>query len=388
MKRTRLETLGDLLEREGVPANPSLLEARIKGKSVMVCGGGGSIGSELCRQILEQSPRRLVVYELSEFNLYAIEKDLLDLVRELDEAIEVVSKLGSVQDEERVSELLRRYQIDTIYHAAAYKHVPLVEDSPVEGVKNNVFGTLALSKAAAENGVKCFAFISTDKAVRPTNVMGATKRLAEMILQDRSRRTGCTYCMVRFGNVLNSSGSVAPLFKEQISNGGPVTVTHPEVTRYFMTIKEASELVIQASSVAKGGDVFVLDMGKPVKIVTLAQKLIRLMGRESLGENNGSGVQIKFTGLRPGEKLYEELLIDGDVFGTEHPKIMGVRENCMTQQELEDVLSELKDACDSNNHDGAIQILQHAVEGYERSETSMIGSEDLLSEEIKVVKFG
>lgn len=382
----------DLLEREVVPAKPGLLEARIKSKSVLVCGGGGSIGSELCRQILAQKPTRLVVYELSEYNLYAIERELIGLSRELNEEVEIVGKLGSVQDEERVTELIKRYQVDTIYHAAAYKHVPLVEDNPVEGIKNNVFGTYVLSKAAAENGVKCLALISTDKAVRPTNVMGATKRLAEMILQDRSRRSGCTYCMVRFGNVLNSSGSVAPLFKEQIRAGGPVTVTHPEVTRYFMTIREASELVVQASSMARGGDVFVLDMGKPVKIVTLAEKLIRLMGRESGaaedGGNGSNGVSIKFTGLRPGEKLYEELLIDGDVFGTEHPKIMGVREKCPSSNELSEILADLREACVANDHDRAIRILQRAVEGYAeavlRDRSARRGS----SGGDKIVKFG
>ncbi|MBU61144.1 MAG: hypothetical protein CMI26_01425 [Opitutae bacterium] len=375
----------DLLEREVVPAESSLLEGRIKGQSILVCGGGGSIGSELCRQILFLKPVRLVVYELSEYNLYSIERELLTLSRESGGGVEIVGKLGSVQDMERVSELIHRYSIDTIYHAAAYKHVPLVEDNPVEGIKNNVFGTLTLARAASENGVKCLVLISTDKAVRPTNVMGATKRLAEMILQDRSLRSDCTYCMVRFGNVLNSSGSVAPLFKEQIRQGGPVTVTHPEVQRYFMTIREASELVIQASSMARGGDVFVLDMGKPVKIVTLAEKLIRLMGRDSSPTNTANDVGIKFTGLRPGEKLYEELLIDGDVFGTKHPKIMGVLEKCMPSSELESVLDDLRSACAANDHEKAILVLQQAVEGYKRYDGSSV--QDIATQD-KVVNFG
>jgi FlaA1/EpsC-like NDP-sugar epimerase len=362
-----------------------LLEGRIKGQSILVCGGGGSIGSELCRQILLLKPVRLVVYELSEYNLYSIERELMTLSRESGGGVEIVGKLGSVQDMERVSELIHRYSVDTIYHAAAYKHVPLVEDNPVEGIKNNVFGTLTLARAASENGVKCLVLISTDKAVRPTNVMGATKRLAEMILQDRSLRSDCTYCMVRFGNVLNSSGSVAPLFKEQIRQGGPVTVTHPEVQRYFMTIREASELVIQASSMARGGDVFVLDMGKPVKIVTLAQKLIRLMGCDSSPTNATNEVGIKFTGLRPGEKLYEELLIDGDVFGTKHPKIMGVLEKCMPSRELDSVLNDLQSACAANDHEKAILVLQRAVEGYKRYESN--SHEDMLAQE-KVVNFG
>jgi len=290
----------------------------------MVTGAGGSIGSELCRQIIRHHPSCLVLFERNEFSLYRIEQELHQLVPKND--IPVVPMLGSVHHGKRVSNVCRTFAVQTIFHAAAYKHVPLVECNPIEAMFNNIMGTLQLAQAALDTGVERFVLISTDKAVRPTNVMGASKRCAELILQALSTQASSTvFCMVRFGNVLGSSGSVVPLFQQQIRDGGPITVTHPDITRYFMTIPEAASLVIQAGSLAKGGEVFVLDMGEPVRIADLATRMIHLCGLTVQDENHPKGdITIQYTGLRPGEKLYEELLIGDNVVGTGHPLIMCV----------------------------------------------------------------
>ncbi len=314
----------DVLGRNSVPPIPELIEQCIRGKSVMVTGAGGSIGSELCRQIAEHGPSKLVLFEQSEFALYKLEKEL----GAHNPGLEIIAVLGSVTHARRVEMVLRSFAIHTVYHAAAYKHVPLVEQNPIEGLQNNVFGTWRTAEAAKAAGVETFVLISTDKAVRPTNIMGATKRLAELVLQGMAEECGTTrFTMVRFGNVLDSSGSVIPLFRDQIRNGGPVTVTHPEVTRYFMTIPEAAQLVLQAGALGEGGDVFVLEMGDPIKIDDLARSMIHLSGLEVCDAENPEGdIEIKYSGLRPGEKLYEELLIGDNVTGTEHPKIMRAAE--------------------------------------------------------------
>jgi len=336
----------DLLSRDPVVPERKLLSTCITGKSVVVSGAGGSIGSELCRQIIQLGPKRIVLLELSEFALYTIDQELRAYVRNHDLDIEIVPFIGSVGDFKKCKEILINFEAETVYHAAAYKHVPLVEQNPVEGIQNNVFGTLAFANAAVEAKVKCFVLVSTDKAVRPTNVMGATKRLAELVLQALSRQhSGTRFCMVRFGNVLGSSGSVVPLFRRQIAQGGPVTLTHPEITRYFMTIPEASQLVLQASAMGKGGDVFVLDMGQPVKIADLAKKMIHLSGHEVASDQNLEGIEIRFVGLRPGEKLYEELLIGDNVTGTDHPLIMRAQEAEIAWPFLELMLKQLEDAC-------------------------------------------
>jgi len=323
--------IGDLLGRDPVAADPDLLGRNITGKVVMVTGAGGSIGSELCRQIAGLAPSRLVLLEASEHALYQIDKSLRDMA-----GCEVIPSLGSVEDGNLVRRILATHRVQTIYHAAAHKHVPLVECNVAEGVRNNVFGTRSIAGAAYEAGVETFVLISTDKAVRPTNVMGATKRWAELVVQEyarmaRLRESGQRFLAVRFGNVLGSSGSVIPLFKEQIAQGGPVTVTHAEVTRFFMSIHEAVELVIQAGSMADGGEIFLLDMGEPVKIMDLARNMIRLAGHEVRDALNPEGdIDIEVTGLRPGEKLYEELLIaDENAAVTDHPKIMKAVEPCL-----------------------------------------------------------
>lgn len=341
--------IGDLLGRDPVAADPALLGRCIAGKSVLVTGAGGSIGSELCRQIAALLPARLVLLEASEHALYQIDR----AVRSVADC-KVIPSLGSVEDASLVARLLAENGIQTIYHAAAHKHVPLVEANMLEGVRNNVLGTLALAQAAFYGGVETFVLISTDKAVRPTNVMGATKRWAELIVQDVARRalaqaTGQHFCAVRFGNVLGSSGSVIPLFKEQIASGGPVTVTHAEVTRYFMSIHEAVELVIQTGSLTRGGEVFLLNMGEPVKIIDLARNMIRLAGYSVCDANNLEGdIEIAITGLRPGEKLYEELLIAGsNAEGTPHPKIMMVNEPCLDAIALAWQIERLKDSIEA-----------------------------------------
>ncbi len=339
--------VADLLGRDAVPPDNKLLDACIRGKSVMVTGAGGSIGSELCRQIIKLAPSRLVILELSELALYTIERELRGIAsllsQEGGQEPEIIALLGNAHHKYRVREIIQSCGVQTVYHAAAYKHVPIVEQNMIEGIHNNVYSTWHTGEAALECGVETFVLVSTDKAVNPTNVMGATKRFAELVLQGLQRRgTKTRFCMVRFGNVLASSGSVVPLFHEQIRRGGPVTVTHPDVIRYFMTIPEAAQLVIQAGSMAQGGDVFVLDMGKPVRIYDLARRMINLAGLMVRDEENPDGdIAIEFTGLRPAEKLYEELLIGNNVTGTRHPMIMRAMEHSMPWEDVQEMLEDL-----------------------------------------------
>ena len=357
--------LEDLLGRDAVPADPKLIAQSIENKTVLVSGAGGSIGSEICRQVVSNDPSKIVLYEMSEFALYNIERELQGLVAQLDGDVEIYPVLGSVVDADRIGRVLARFNVQTIYHAAAYKHVPLVEHNIFEGIRNNTLGTKVMADAALAAGVERFVLISTDKAVRPTNVMGATKRLAEIVLQDLASRPSKTiFSMVRFGNVLGSSGSVVPLFRKQIEAGGPVTVTHPEITRFFMTIPEAATLVIQAGSMAQGGDVFVLDMGEPVKITDLARRMIQLMGGEVQSPDSPDGIAINFSGLRPGEKLYEELLIGDAVVGTEHPKIMRAQEEMLTAVELDLILLDLSVSMEQGDNEAARMILEKAVHGF------------------------
>lgn len=359
----------DLLGRDSVLPVGKLLEQCIRGKSVMVTGAGGSIGSELCRQILRQEPTHLVLFERSEFSLYQINQELISINASLGGKVKIIPVLGSVVHQRRVERVMRSFSIQTVYHAAAYKHVPLVENNMIEGVLNNVFGTWRTADAARSAGVETFVLISTDKAVRPTNVMGASKRFAELVLQAFSREGGSTrFCMVRFGNVLGSSGSVVPLFKKQIAAGGPVTVTHPEITRYFMTIPEAAELVLQAGAMGLGGDVFVLDMGEPVKIVEFAKKMIHLSGLSVRDESNPNGdIEIQFSGLRAGEKLYEELLIGGNVLGTEHPLIMRAEEVELPWSLLHEKLEQIDLAFRQFDCASVREVLLEVVDGYRPS---------------------
>ena len=362
----------DLLGRDPVPPITSLLARNITGKSVMVTGAGGTIGSELVRQIIRNNPKRLVLVETSEGNLYEINLEVQDLLEAPPAGTttaksDVVGALGSVLDDALMRKLIEQNGVQTIYHAAAYKHVPLVEHNPVAGLRNNTFGAAALAAVAAACGVERFVLISTDKAVRPTNVMGASKRLAEMILQARAAegRDRTVFTMVRFGNVLNSSGSVVQRFRRQIEAGGPVTVTHPEMIRYFMSIPEAAALVIQAGAMASGGDIFVLDMGQPVKIDDLARSMIRLMGQEVRDEAHPDGdIAIQFIGPRDGEKLYEELLIGGHVVPTEHPRIMRSNEPFLPRSELDVVLAELSTAMEQDSRMGIQAALARGVENY------------------------
>jgi FlaA1/EpsC-like NDP-sugar epimerase len=356
----------DLLGRDAVPPNPKLLEACVHGRSVMVTGAGGSIGSELCLQIALLGPKRLVLLDTSEVALYTLDQALHDLAQRCSLSVEIVALIGSVHHRDRMREVLETYSVETVYHAAAYKHVPLVEHNMIEGVYNNVFGTLHTAEAAVAAGVKSFVLVSTDKAVSPTNVMGATKRFAELVLQGLNQRgSNTTFSMVRFGNVLASSGSVVPLFRDQIRHGGPVTVTHPQIYRYFMTIPEAASLVIQAGAMGTGGDVFVLDMGKPVRIRDLAEKMIHLMGLTVRDENHPDGdIEIHYTGLRPGEKLYEELLIGNDVSGTEHRSVMRAEEVFLPWDELKPLLDQLWNACQRLDCNKVREILLRAVAGY------------------------
>lgn len=355
-------SIDDLLGRDPVAPDAKLMAENITGKAVMVTGAGGSIGSELCRQIVRYKPAKLVLFELSEYALYAIEKELSTLCDKEGLDVAVVPLLGSVQRQNRLQMVMKSFGIQTVYHAAAYKHVPLVEHNVVEGVRNNVFGTLYCAESAIESGVETFVLISTDKAVRPTNTMGTTKRLAELVLQALSARQSKTrFCMVRFGNVLGSSGSVVPLFEKQIALGGPVTLTHRDIIRYFMTIPEASQLVIQAGAMGHGGDVFVLDMGDPVKIYDLAKRMIRLSGLTVRDDKNPDGdIAIEVTGLRPGEKLYEELLIGDSVQGTSHPRIMTANEVMLPWQDLSLLLKELDQACHDFDHERIRSLLLQA----------------------------
>ena len=343
----------ELLGRDPVPPNADLLSKNVSGCSVMVSGAGGSIGSELCRQILAQDPKTLVLFEVSEYALYAIATELSETATRLQKPTRIIPVMGSVQHLRRLEAVIRAFGVQTIYHAAACKHVPLVEENVVEGIRNNVFGTLAITDAAKKLGVRDFILISTDKAVRPTNVMGASKRIAELICQAHAKEASQTvFSMVRFGNVLGSSGSVIPRFRAQIEGGGPVTVTHKDITRYFMTIPEASQLVIQAGAMAKGGDVFVLDMGEPIKILDVAISMIKLHGlrpylvdHPDQGSAKAGDIPICITGLRKGEKLYEELLIGNNPSPTAHPRIMTASEVSLSMEELASVLDRLFQAC-------------------------------------------
>ncbi len=357
-----------LLGREAITSNQQLLAKNITGKNVMVTGAGGSIGSELCRQVLKQNPKSLILFELNEYNLYQIDQELSGGAKNSASTVKIIPILGSVQTEQRLITLMKNHNVDTIYHTAAYKHVPLVEDNIIAGIQNNVFGTLSCAQAAIEAKVENFTLISTDKAVRPTNIMGASKRLAELVLQALAdKKTATTFTIVRFGNVLGSSGSVVPLFKKQIEAGGPITITHPEIVRYFMLTQEAAELVIQASAMGHNGQVFVLDMGEPVKIVELARKMIQLSGKKEglLGNTHHDEIAIQFIGLRPGEKLYEELLIGGNVEETCHHKIMTAMEEKLNWQEMMLVLNELERNCNEHDVVAIKQTLLSAPTGYQ-----------------------
>jgi FlaA1/EpsC-like NDP-sugar epimerase len=357
--------IDDLLGRDAVQPNGLLLNLNTHGKTVLVTGAGGSIGSELCRQILRTSPNQLLLVEMSEFALYQIHQELQ--ADPSSAQVELVPLLASVCDAVRMHEIMCTWKPHTVYHAAAYKHVPLVEHNPAEGVRNNVWGTRVCAEAALRNGVRNFVLISTDKAVRPTNIMGASKRLAEMVLQALAEQCVATsFSMVRFGNVLGSSGSVVPLFREQIKNGGPITLTHADITRYFMTIPEAAQLVIQAGAMGQGGDVFVLDMGQPVKIIDLARRMVELSGLMVRDANNVDGdIELAETGLRPGEKLYEELLIGDNPEKTQHPRIMKAHEHYLPWAELEGKLRELEMALGNNNVSAIRTLLQQLVTGYQ-----------------------
>jgi len=358
--------LDELLGREPVPPHPELMDRCITGKVVMVTGAGGSIGSELCRQIIRSKPQELILLDSSEYVLYRIERELKELANKLDVDIEIIALLGSVQDQRRLESVYGTFTVQTVYHAAAYKHVPMVEYNVAEGVANNVFGTWYAAEAARKAKVETFVLVSTDKAVRPTNIMGASKRFAEMILQGMAQQdTATRFCMVRFGNVLGSSGSVVPLFREQIKSGGPVTVTHPDVSRYFMSIAEAAQLVLQASAMGTGGDVFVLDMGEPVRIVDLARRMIRLSGYELDHDSHvGEHIEIQFTGLRPGEKLHEELLLGTNVEGTGHPMIMRAEEECLSFAQIHRHLVNLLQYCDQMDCANITAVLNSAVCGF------------------------
>jgi FlaA1/EpsC-like NDP-sugar epimerase len=365
--------ISDLLGRDPIAADGTLIRRNIKGKTVLVTGAGGSIGSELCRQILSLAPERLILLERCEFALYQVEHELrkrLILDPNTRTQAQLIPLLGSAGSTNLLSRLFSRWQVNTVYHAAAYKHVPIVELNVAEGVSNNALATWRTATAAEQGGVETFVLVSTDKAVRPTNVMGASKRMAEMVLQAlmQRQRTGTRtrFSMVRFGNVLGSSGSVVPLFREQIRHGGPVTVTHKDINRFFMTVEEAVQLVIQAGSIADGGEVHVLDMGEPVRIFDLARRMIQLSGHKVLDEDHPDGaIRIEFLGLRPGEKLYEELLIGDDVVGTVHPRIMRGNEAIAPWEKVETWLYALEEACASGDCPAIRSILNDAVEGYQ-----------------------
>ncbi len=362
----------DLLGRDAVPPNQLLLSKNIADKVVLVTGAGGSIGSELCRQALLLRPKILLLVDLSEYNLYAVHQELEKRLRlEEDAQTRIIPLLGSVQDENRINSILSAWRPDTIYHTAAYKHVPLVEHNPAEGVRNNVFGTLTIATLARKHRVRDFVLISTDKAVRPTNIMGTTKRLAEQILQALAAvETETRFSMVRFGNVLGSSGSVVPLFRQQIHSGGPITITHEDITRYFMTIPEAAQLVLQAGAMATGGEVFVLDMGDPVRIVDLARRMIELSGLSVRDASQPDGdIEIEVVGLRPGEKLYEELLIGDNPESTSHPRILKARDAHLSWAELKTELAHLENAINTEDVPLIRSILSRVVPEFTSAET-------------------
>ena len=363
-----------MVEMQDLSIDDILPRARVKkslisfnDQSIMITGAGGSIGSEIVRQILNGNPKKVILFELSEINLYSIQTEIEAIKKAKSITTEIIGLLGDVKNEKRVKEIVMRHNIDTIYHAAAYKHVPIVEnfENISEGIRNNIFGTKVICDVSDECKVKKVVVISTDKAVRPTNIMGASKRLAEMLVQSKNLESKNTnFCMVRFGNVINSSGSVIPLFRKQIASGGPVTITHKKVTRFFMTIAEASSLVIQAGEFAKGGEVFILDMGEQVKILDLAEKLIYLSGRNISDGTNNEGIQIKEVGLRPGEKLYEELLISGEEIKTPNTKIFKSNENFPSKNVLKKVIDDLKQSINNNNIIGIKNILKTHIEGF------------------------
>ena len=376
--------LEDLLGRDPIPAKQDLLEKTVRSKTVMITGAGGSIGSEIARQVINLKPAKLILYERSEFALYEIEHELKQQAQQqgalgsssepkLEDTVEIVPILGSVLDDKRLRKTISDHGVQTLYHAAAYKHVPLVEDNPFAGAENNILGTHLTANAAKDLGVELFVLISTDKAVRPTNVMGASKRVAELVLQALAEEDGTKtiFTMVRFGNVLGSSGSVVARFRDQIKQGGPVTVTHPEIIRYFMTIPEAAQLVIQAGGLAKGGDVFVLDMGQPVKIVDLAKSMINLSGLEVIDSSNPDGdIAIEFIGLREGEKLFEELLINENCTPTDHISIIRNNENYLSLEELTPKINELYNAIDEDDAERLLSLLTDLVDGYQISQTA------------------
>ena len=355
----------DLLGRNEVSPNTDLLFKNIKDKVVLITGAGGSIGSELSRQVLKNKPSKIILLDSSEFSLYSIKNEITDI----DNSIQIFSILANVCNKERMTEVCNVFKVDTIYHAAAYKHVSIVEENPFEAVHNNILGTKICAESAIDSGVETFVLISTDKAVRPTNIMGATKRFAELLLQSIDTKGRTKISIVRFGNVIGSSGSAIPLFQKQIKEGGPITVTHPEVIRYFMSIPEAAELVIQAGALGKGGDVFVLDMGEPVNIYELAKRLITLSGLKLKDETNLDGdIEIIFTGLRPGEKLYEELLIGDNVSTTPHKQIFRAEEDFISKEEIEDVIEEIIIASESNDIQKYKDLLEKVIHGYTKKD--------------------
>ncbi len=353
-------SIEDLLGRDPVQPDQELMKANITDKVVMVTGAGGSIGSELCKQIIVHQPKALLLFDLNEYNLYKIEQELEAHIKSTPSASHLYALLGSVQNQERVKAIMQKFGVQTVYHAAAYKHVPLVEQNMIEGIKNNVFGTYRCALAAKQSKVETFVLISTDKAVRSTNIMGASKHLAEIVvrLTNQHHDNNTCFSIVRFGNVLGSSGSVVPKFREQINSGGPVTVTHPEVTRYFMTIPEAAQLVIQAGALSEGGETYVLEMGEPVRIAELAEEMIKLSGYTIKSSENPAGdIEISYSGLRPGEKLFEELLISNNVVGTKHPRITQALESITSENQTQDLLNQLTSNCQKEEHSAIINLL-------------------------------
>ena len=358
-------SLDDILPRESA----SSMNIDFSGQNIMITGAGGSIGSELVRQVIKGVPKRIILYEISEYSLYKIQAEAERIIKTAKINTKIIGILGNVRSKNRLLEIIKRHKIDTIYHAAAYKHVPIVEykENIFEGIKNNIFGTMSVCNAAAESNVSKVVLVSTDKAVRPTNVMGATKRMAEMVAQSfNAEHENKNFCMVRFGNVLNSSGSVIPLFTKQIQEGGPITITHRDVTRFFMTIPEAANLVLQAGNLSDGGEVFILNMGEQIKIHDLATRLIHLSGRNISSDPDSDGIEIKEVGLRPGEKLYEELLISGDEDTTDNKKIFISKESFIDKLNLQKILYELDQCAKDQNIEKAINILEKSVEGYQQ----------------------